>query len=89
MIGFSTVLDTTLISEDFVSTTVSEDFVSTTVSEVSTEVTTVNVVVGVDNSFWSPLLVNPSVTLTLILLGLNLVCHGKLKNFEEVFLTFH
>lgn len=75
MLGFPTVLDTTLISENVV---------STTVSAVSTDV-----VVGVDNSFWSQLFVNPSVTLTLILLGLNLVCHGKLKNFEEVFLTFH
>ena len=65
MLGFPTVLDTTLISENVV---------STTVSAVSPDV-----VVGVDNSFWSQLFVNPSVTLTLILLGLNLVCHGRLK----------
>ena len=78
MLGFPTVLDTTLISENVV---------STTVSAVSTDV-----VVGVDNSFWSQLFVNPSVTLTLILLGLNLVCHGRLKetlkkNVFEISLT--
>ena len=61
MIGFPTMLDPTLISEDFVSTTVSEVSVSTTVSEVS---------VGLDNSFWIQLFVSPPVTLSLILLGL-------------------
>ena len=77
MLGFPTVLDTTLISENVV---------STTVSAVSTDV-----VVGVDNSFWSQLFVNPSVTLTLILLGLNLVCHGRLKETlkKKMFSKFH
>ena len=77
MIGFLTMLDTTLISEDSVSTTVSE--ISTTVSEVSSEVAAIAVVAGLDNSFWSQLFVSPPVTMSLIFLGLNLVCHVKFK----------